>query len=70
MTEQTIVRQYRLALGWTVEQTAQKIGVSSSTIFRWETGRSTPPKAAVMLLKMYAQKMKRKAEHGTEFNYL
>lgn len=35
----SIIRQRRFELGMTLEDVAQKVGVASSTVQRWESGR-------------------------------
>ncbi|MEH2238602.1 helix-turn-helix domain-containing protein [Nostoc sp.] len=55
-----IIRDLRLAFGLTQEQFAAQLGVTYSTINRWENGRSKPSPLAMekiegMLEKMGAQ---------------
>ena len=45
------VRQLRLALDMTQEELASVLGVSLSTVCRWEQNRSSPSKLAMAALK-------------------
>lgn len=47
MRKNNLIRQVRTELGLSQEELAQKIGVSFTTVNRWETGKSTPRKSAV-----------------------
>jgi transcriptional regulator with XRE-family HTH domain len=49
MTKQEI-KQIRKWLGWSQEQLARELGLSFSTISRWERGVSSPSPAAERLL--------------------
>jgi len=40
----------RILLGWTVDDLAQRLNVSKSTVSRWETGRHAPPAAQLAQL--------------------
>ncbi len=44
------IKQIRRRLGWSQERLAQELGLSFSTISRWERGESTPSPAARRLL--------------------
>ena len=41
-TTPELVKAARRALGWRQEQVAAELGVSLTTVFRWEAGLSTP----------------------------
>lgn len=41
-------RQLRLALGLSLPELAQQVGVSPSTVYRWEVGERTPHGAAAL----------------------
>lgn len=41
------IRELRKQLGWTGQRFAEEIGVSISTVSRWENGRSKPSRLAV-----------------------
>jgi transcriptional regulator with XRE-family HTH domain len=43
----TMIRKLRLALGLTQEQFAAKVGVTFSTVNRWESGRRSPSPLAM-----------------------
>ena len=43
----------RMAKGWSVEEAAWQIGVSTRTILNWETGRSKEPYCARIAAKVY-----------------
>jgi DNA-binding transcriptional regulator YiaG len=45
------IRRLRLKLGLTQEQLAVRVGVSFSTVNRWEKGRSRPSPLALKRLK-------------------
>jgi transcriptional regulator with XRE-family HTH domain len=40
----TTVKEKRLALGISMAKMARKLGIAYTTLWRWETGRSQPPK--------------------------
>jgi len=63
MTEKAF-RYYRKSLDWTLEQTAQKLGVTISTVFRWERGECRIPTAALKLMKIYSEEARKEAERG------
>jgi len=47
------IKKIRLSLGWSQERLARELGVSFSTVNRWERGRTTPsPLAAKSLEKL------------------
>ena len=41
-TTPELVKAARRALGWRQEQVAARLGVSHTTVFRWESGRCVP----------------------------
>jgi putative transcriptional regulator len=47
----TVVRELREALGLTQEGLARELGVTVSTVFRWEKGRSQPSGLACRALE-------------------
>lgn len=38
------IREARAALGWTLDDMAEELGVHRMTVHRWETGTHTPPR--------------------------
>ena len=54
MTKQEI-KQIRKRLGWSQERLARELGLSFSTISRWERGESNPSPAAQRLLNQLIQ---------------
>lgn len=52
------IKRLRSKLGLTQEQFAAKVGVTFSTVNRWENGRSVPQPLARRILKQLAE------EHG------
>jgi DNA-binding transcriptional regulator YiaG len=46
MIESPNVKKIRLALGLTQEEFAHRLGVTLSTVNRWENGRTTPSRLA------------------------
>lgn len=50
------IKAVRKEFGLTQEEFAQKIGVSLSTVVRWETGRNKPSKLAVRRVEALARK--------------
>jgi len=51
------VREVRRGLNCTQEEFAAQLGVTFSTVNRWENSKSHPSKLAVRLLKSTAQEM-------------
>jgi len=49
-----VIRAFRLALGLTEEDLAHALGISFSTVSRWETGRTTPSRLAWQALAQLA----------------
>ncbi|MCZ7625667.1 MAG: helix-turn-helix domain-containing protein [Candidatus Methylomirabilis sp.] len=49
------IKQIRKQLGWSQERLAQELGLSFSTISRWERGESKPSPAAERLLNQSVQ---------------
>jgi len=48
-----MIRELRLALGFTQEQFAAKVGVTFSTVNRWENGKGKPsPLAMKAIIKL------------------
>jgi DNA-binding transcriptional regulator YiaG len=45
------IRELRHRLGWTREHMAHELGVSASTIVRWELGATTPIRLAQQALE-------------------
>lgn len=45
------IKQIRLAAGLTQEALAAKVGVTASTVYRWEKGRKKPQGPARKMLK-------------------
>ena len=54
-----MVRELRAALGLTQEQFAAKIGVTYTTINRWENDRGRPSPLAMRQLENLQKKVKR-----------
>ncbi len=54
-----MVKEVRTALGLTQEQFAAKIGVTVTTVNRWENDRGKPYPLAMRQLKKLQQKIKR-----------
>lgn len=55
------IRKERLTSGLSQEQLAQSIGVSFTTVNRWENGKAVPSKlASIQLEKFFASKSKNK----------
>ncbi|WP_257209578.1 helix-turn-helix domain-containing protein [Nostoc linckia] len=52
-----IIHDLRLAFGLTQEQLATSLGVTYSTINRWENGRSTPSPMAMKLIEQKLDEM-------------
>jgi putative transcriptional regulator len=55
-----LIRELRLALGLTQEQLAAALGVTYSTINRWENGRSKPSPLAMEKIEEILQQMGQK----------
>jgi transcriptional regulator with XRE-family HTH domain len=53
--EPEAVKQIRMRLQWSQERLARELGLSYSTISRWERGLSTPSPVAARLLSQLAQ---------------
>jgi transcriptional regulator with XRE-family HTH domain len=54
-----IVKKLRLFLGLTQEQFAAKIGVTFSTVNRWENGKGKPSPLAILRIRELQQGQKR-----------
>ena len=54
-----MIRKLRTTLGLTQEQFATKIGVTYSTINRWENNKSKPSPLAMLKIKQLQKKLKR-----------
>lgn len=48
-----MIRELRAKLGLTQEQFAAKVGVTFSTVNRWESGRSRPSPLAMRQIEKY-----------------
>ena len=55
--ESTKVKKIRLALGLTQEEFAHQLGVTLSTVNRWENGRTTPSRLAKKQIEMLMEKV-------------
>ena len=53
-----MIRELRAALGLTQEQFASKIGVTYSTINRWENDKGKPSSLAMLRIKQSQKKLK------------
>ena len=53
------IKELRLKLGLTQEQFAAKVGVTFSTVNRWENGRGTPSPLARKQIEALISKMER-----------
>lgn len=62
-----LIREFRLSLGITATQFAQKLGVSSQSVHRWEKGVALPRLAQA---HKFEQLFKDEAESGTSFTQL
>lgn len=48
------LRQERIKRGWTAEEVAKNIGVTTSAVLHWETNRTTPAvDSAIKLARLY-----------------
>jgi putative transcriptional regulator len=54
-----MIRQLRTDLGLTQEQFAAKLGVTFSTVNRWENDKSKPSPLAMLRIKKFQQKVNR-----------
>ena len=61
-----MIRKLRTALGLTQEQFATKIGVTYSTINRWENNKSKPSPLAMQKIKKIQKKLRRKKQLEVE----
>ena len=52
-----IVRELRTSLGLTQEQFAAKIGVTVSTVNRWENDKGKPSPLAMLRIKRFQKKI-------------
>jgi transcriptional regulator with XRE-family HTH domain len=52
-----MIRQLRAALGLTQEQLAAKVGVTYSTINRWENSKGKPSPLAMLRIKRIQKKI-------------
>lgn len=57
MTRQEI-RDLRDRLGWSRERLAQELGVSASTIVRWEAGATRPSNLATQALERLTRRVR------------
>lgn len=53
------IKQLRNALGLSQEKLAAEIGVTTSTVNRWENGRGTPSPLALKQIEALRRKVKR-----------
>ena len=53
-----MIKELRVTLGLTQEQLAAKIGVTYSTINRWENGKSTPSPLAMLRIEELQNQLK------------
>ena len=53
-----IIKELQTALGLTQEQFAAKIGVTFSTVNRWENGKGKPSPLAMLRIKELQNKLK------------
>lgn len=58
-TVSKMVRELRAALGLTQEQVAAKIGVTFSTVNRWESGKVKPSPLAMLRIEELQNELKR-----------
>jgi putative zinc finger/helix-turn-helix YgiT family protein len=58
------IRTLREALNLTREAFAARLGVSSQSIFRWETGRARPARSALTRIEALRKKKTRKRRAG------
>lgn len=54
------IKALRDRLGWTQEQMARELGVSWTTVNRWENGRVKPSRLAVLALERLEHRPKGK----------
>jgi putative transcriptional regulator len=58
------IRQLREALGLTQEEFARELGVSFSTVSRWETGRGRPSHLAIHRIEEARERLRSRDESG------
>lgn len=46
----TTFRQHREAVGWSIQHTADRLGVNERTIRRWDSGQFDPPDVVIAWL--------------------
>ena len=54
-----MIRKLRTSIGLTQEQFAAKIGVTVSTVNRWENDKDKPSPLAMLRIKKFQQKINR-----------
>ncbi len=54
-----IIRELRTVLGLTQEQFAAKVGVTFTTVNRWENNKAKPSPLAMLKIKQLQKKLKR-----------
>ncbi|MCP4682420.1 MAG: helix-turn-helix transcriptional regulator [Desulfobacterales bacterium] len=54
-----IIKEIRVSLGLTQEQFAAKIGVTFSTVNRWENGRGAPSPLALRQINKFSKTLER-----------
>ena len=59
------VRALRDALGMTQEEFAREVGVSFTTVSRWETGRGTPSRLARRQLEQLCDSLEAESHSDT-----
>ena len=50
----TTLQQLREAIGWSIQHTADRLGVNERTVRRWDSGEFDPPSAIVAWLRKIA----------------
>lgn len=60
------IKILRDQLGLTQEDLAQALGVSFASVNRWENGKTSPSKLAVLSLERFCEEMKREGKLGEE----
>jgi DNA-binding transcriptional regulator YiaG len=61
-------RQLRMAAGWSVRGAANELGVTPSTIQRWEAGATIPSEAADQVRAAAADHKRLASAHGLRHN--
>jgi transcriptional regulator with XRE-family HTH domain len=58
-----VIRELRAALGLTQEQFAAKLGVTFSTVSRWENSKGEPSPLAMLRIEALQKKLKQNRRH-------